>query len=523
MSQGAGRQGSDQTWAFGGAVALVALAGAVLASQPLSWLLAVVPDDAFYYLKIAQNLVQTGRSTFDGLHPTNGYHPAWLAVLTGLAVFIEDPVALLRSAVALSFGFLIASGFVTRLALRRLLPGPGADLGAALWLVNPVAWAVAVQSVEGSIYFFALSVAVWVYCEVAMRSGEASRRSLVGFGVLLGCAVLARSEAVFAAAALAAGVALRRPLRAGPGRACAIGVGGIAAVGPWLLLSQALVGSWAQNSGTMKRLWAAADPVDSAGRLADAASYLWAQWVSYPILGAWGWGEVSPGLLAANLLITLALAVVLVRAVRRPRHREAAVLGLLLLGGAVFTGAVYGLFLSDRQYWYKAQPAYLLFLVGYGVLAAFLAEPGRLALGPRRAVAAGALAVLVLGGASGLWMTRMTLYPWQRQVYQSQLRFDALVPEGSRVGCFNAGIPGYFGSHSVINLDGLVNASVIPHYRARTFGAYIVEAEIDYIADEAFSLGRALDFGGEGLRLEAVASAPLAVWGRRFLWRVDRS
>jgi hypothetical protein len=39
-------------------------------------------DDLFYYLKIAGNLVARHRSTFDGLHLTNGYHPLWLLVLT---------------------------------------------------------------------------------------------------------------------------------------------------------------------------------------------------------------------------------------------------------------------------------------------------------------------------------------------------------------------------------------------------------------------------------------------------------
>ncbi len=38
-------------------------------------------DDAFYYLKIADNLYSRGMSSFDGIHSTNGYHPLWLVVL----------------------------------------------------------------------------------------------------------------------------------------------------------------------------------------------------------------------------------------------------------------------------------------------------------------------------------------------------------------------------------------------------------------------------------------------------------
>ena len=44
----------------------------------------VLHDDAFYYLKLADSLANTGTSSFDGIHATNGYHPLWLLLTTGL-------------------------------------------------------------------------------------------------------------------------------------------------------------------------------------------------------------------------------------------------------------------------------------------------------------------------------------------------------------------------------------------------------------------------------------------------------
>src|SRR5579862_331595 len=41
----------------------------------------VTLEDGYYYFKIAQNLASGAGSTFDGLHPTNGYHPLWLLCL----------------------------------------------------------------------------------------------------------------------------------------------------------------------------------------------------------------------------------------------------------------------------------------------------------------------------------------------------------------------------------------------------------------------------------------------------------
>ncbi len=49
------------------------------------WML-YVADDFFYYAKVAKEIAAGHGSTFNGITPTNGYHPLWL--LTVLAVFL---------------------------------------------------------------------------------------------------------------------------------------------------------------------------------------------------------------------------------------------------------------------------------------------------------------------------------------------------------------------------------------------------------------------------------------------------
>src|SRR5512142_1946087 len=39
-----------------------------------------IRDDAYYYFKVAQNITEGRGSTFDGIHPTNGYHPLWMLI-----------------------------------------------------------------------------------------------------------------------------------------------------------------------------------------------------------------------------------------------------------------------------------------------------------------------------------------------------------------------------------------------------------------------------------------------------------
>jgi hypothetical protein len=40
-----------------------------------------VSDDAYYYLNVARNLTHGAGSSFDGINPTNGYHPLWMLCL----------------------------------------------------------------------------------------------------------------------------------------------------------------------------------------------------------------------------------------------------------------------------------------------------------------------------------------------------------------------------------------------------------------------------------------------------------
>jgi hypothetical protein len=44
---------------------------------PNAWF---VRDDAYYYFKVAQNITEGKGSSFDGINPTNGYHPLWMLV-----------------------------------------------------------------------------------------------------------------------------------------------------------------------------------------------------------------------------------------------------------------------------------------------------------------------------------------------------------------------------------------------------------------------------------------------------------
>jgi hypothetical protein len=74
-------------------------------------------DDAFYYFKIAQNIVNAHTVTFDGQSVTNGFHPLWLVVITPLFLISSDPVIMLSivgsfSSTLLFAGYLAGALFI---------------------------------------------------------------------------------------------------------------------------------------------------------------------------------------------------------------------------------------------------------------------------------------------------------------------------------------------------------------------------------------------------------------------------
>jgi hypothetical protein len=81
-------------------------------------ILAYYADDFFYYLQIAHNLAEHGRSTFDGTTLTNGYHPLWLLVVTALYLCGGDRGVFVGIAV-LTVAATVSTYQMTRMLLGR--------------------------------------------------------------------------------------------------------------------------------------------------------------------------------------------------------------------------------------------------------------------------------------------------------------------------------------------------------------------------------------------------------------------
>ena len=113
-------------------VLCVGLAALVCVGRRLPAVLAGVDlfsDDAYYYLVIARNLVNTGEFTFDGLTPTNGFHPLLLWIEAAVYAVCGTGAEALRQ-YQVAWLTMAAAFFATvLLSLNAAVVGLGAKAG----------------------------------------------------------------------------------------------------------------------------------------------------------------------------------------------------------------------------------------------------------------------------------------------------------------------------------------------------------------------------------------------------------
>jgi hypothetical protein len=173
-------------------------------------------DDAFYYLVPARHFVEEGRFTFDGVTPTYGFHPLWMAVTVATTALLGPDAAPAHLVFALNLVEKLIQGFAAALCIAWFLRERDADpaaagyLGIALLLLCPY-YIVFDQGMETT-----LAVLLFAASVQALRSDR-----LVRLGALLALLFLCRLDSgIFVGLPLAAYAAWTR--RAQPGRAWAV-------------------------------------------------------------------------------------------------------------------------------------------------------------------------------------------------------------------------------------------------------------------------------------------------------------
>jgi hypothetical protein len=438
---------------------LAVAAAAVVAAAALAFLLAAPPerlvdylsDDAFYYLGVARHLARGDGPTFDGLTRTTGFHPLYALVLAGLDRALRPgPRAAIALALATNAAAYVAAAWLLALAGTRLWGRRGGWLAALAWLTNPHALLLPFTGMEGTVCAAAFA-GLLAALAVPAAAGTVA--------VALALCILARTDGLLLAPLVGATLALTGS--PGSPRGILTALAAAAPYAAWLLYTHAQGASAVHGSADVKRLW--------RGERTEGLDALGVAWFSLRLLLTWS----AKCLVKAPLLHWLLPAVAgTFRGLTRPR---VAVLHLAWLFPAAL-GIAYALLLPRAWTWYYAPAVAGLTLLSAGALATTT-------LSPRWRAALVALALVESYGYLGHVLVRGRNRE-QRDMLEAARWVAGHVPPGTRVGAWNAGIYSWFGGHTVVNLDGLINDEVGAWIRAgRPFVGYLDGRGIDVVVD----------------------------------------
>ncbi|PWB70077.1 MAG: hypothetical protein C3F07_17765 [Anaerolineales bacterium] len=173
-----------------------------------------IRDDAYYYYKVAQNISEGHGSTFDGVNPTNGYHPLWLWIcipIFALARF--DLILPLRILLLVMSGLSAATAILMyRLIGKVFTPAIGA-IAAVYWVFSrDVLDRVYKQGLETGIAAFFLMLFIYKLFEFerAWRQQPISRKQLTTLAILAVLVMFSRLDLVFLAGLAGIWIIFRR-------------------------------------------------------------------------------------------------------------------------------------------------------------------------------------------------------------------------------------------------------------------------------------------------------------------------
>ena len=443
-------------------------------------------DDAFYYFGIARNVAHGHGSTFDGIDPTNGYHPLWMLLSVPVyalggdgtpAVRVLLVVQVLCYGAALALVAWIAARAIDgwpRLAAKR----PDAAK-ASVWCTAIVALALVVVSADPfvvKVFVNGMESGVVVLLDAAILAvGATWRGRLLGrgrpgarwaVGLLLAALVLTRTDSVFLLTVM--GVWALAEARSDP-RGSLLPLAQLfalpaVALTAYLVSNQVMFGLLVQISGLTKKAPFTLD------RLAWSVVAI----VAAGLLGWWGYRRSRT---------------------KMARSRFGRVRAFLASTGwfgsfCVLQIAYYQTFQTQQWLWYYCSAVlYLVCLLVVGVAdfveAALIEAP---AASPARALIP-ITAILLLPLVAGLiYEARLFADPDGHSIAiadrDAGVWIDRHLPRDAVLASWDAGALGYYAHRPVINLDGVANSYA--YYQASrngTVGRFLSARGIDGIVN----------------------------------------
>ncbi len=460
----------------------------VFIRMPPATLVRVIPDDAFYYLTIAKSIAAGHGSTFDAIHPTNGYHPLWMGLLTLVAALHPNGWLFVRTDLVLSLfcgtlSCLLLFMLISGMTENRLLPA----IGVGLYALNSQSMLNSLDGLETGLCTFGLLVCVWLYVRGDWREGNLRAPAVLGLAI--GLAVLARTDdGVYAVMFMClVGTHL---IRAAQWRQFATILGTAAAtVAPWFLWNWWQFREIIQSSGLAvpyaERERFILGGHDTHAVYVHSAAYL-IHFVrdQFPQdIGYSGMGCFLLMLLAGGLAWYRRGAACGSSAADQRRAAMREVLLALMLGSALLVFVHTFLRWYPRDYYFDPVIA-LSSLLACATAIPLVNRRFHILGGPAwRGLQAALVGLAFYEAILGANRIADGAYPWQVSMLNAGTWLRRHTPPDARAASFNAGIIGFESHRHVINLDGVADNAAFAAIQHRSVIQFMENSGTAYYVD----------------------------------------
>ncbi|CRK60316.1 hypothetical protein [Alloactinosynnema sp. L-07] len=398
-------------------------------------------DDAFYYFGVAAHIAGGDGSTFNGMDPTNGYHPLWLLLLVPVFSIAQGHAALVTVTLVSAGLFLASARQIDRIGALTGRPVLVTVCAAPLLVVGTAGPSFWFSGMETGLLLFAV---LWLAATYLRTEGFTADGFGPGHaraaGALMALAILSRLDSVFPMALLGV-LALVSWKRAGlPWLRLGAWLAAFPAVvlAGYLAINQALFDTPMPVSGQAKALGG------TGGLNTDVVG----QFLTSPVLfGQSTWlGALGLLVVGGALLVKAGGAL-----------GRAAAFGAVVLGGGVLVVVYYAVTTSWQLWpWYFSAAPLAIALAGPA-----LASRIRV---PARGLVAVAMILLVVATTSAN-AVRSARGGVARSAFIEAgpavaAKIDALTPFGLPLAMGDrAGSLGFHLHRPLVHLEGLVNSA----------------------------------------------------------------
>jgi hypothetical protein len=401
-------------------------------------------DDGYYYLQIARNIASGNGFTFDGLNPTNGFHPLWQLMLVPIFLMTQSRDLAAAAVTMLQTLLFAASGFMLyRILIENTKKIHLSIAGAVFWLFNFWFWS------KGALSGMETGLLTLCYGTSLLLFSRSLRGSCSMW--LLSISLIATCMARLDSLALVMGICLIFLLLRRYRDAARTGLPVMIYLILYMLTNKLVFGGMFPVSGYIK----SATGTELLSQLFETGNLRFFQhgvtnFVSYATLGG-----RFPLFAALAAIAGVAWAVVwFIRTTTTPIREVVAVCCIYTAILLFYYSFMYDSLLDIyTYYWFPAI---------YSVIISFVLLLSRM----RHRLLRSGITLILFTGLIGFNI----VYAYDRLQSYSFVMPDSLRPErnavnflntlddGTVVGSWDAGYVGYYCRHRVVNLDGLVNS-----------------------------------------------------------------